>query len=40
MNFSQRKKLEPIKNLIQKDGMDDDLRKALWNILTVCIGIP
>lgn len=33
MLFSQRKGLEPIKNIIQADSMDQDLRIGLWNQL-------
>jgi hypothetical protein len=33
--FSQRKGLKPIKTVIQVDSMDDDLRNALWNVLSV-----
>ncbi len=33
--FSQRKGLKPIKNVIQVDGMDEDLRNGLWNALAL-----
>jgi len=33
--FSQRKGLKSVKNVIQKESMDDDLRNGLWNVLTV-----
>ena len=33
MLFSQRKGIEPIKNVIQSDSIDDDLRNGLWNAL-------
>jgi len=33
MLFSQRKGIEPVKNVIQVDGTDDDLRNGLWNVL-------
>lgn len=33
--FSQRKGLKPIKNVMQVDSMDTDLRNGLWNALTV-----
>lgn len=33
MSFSQRQGLKSIKNVIQIDSMDDDLRNSLWNIL-------
>ena len=32
-SFSQRKGLKPIKNVMQVDSMDDDLRNGLWNVL-------
>lgn len=35
MLFSQRKGLKPVKNLMQVDSMDDDLRNSLWNVLTI-----
>jgi len=31
--FSQRKGLRPVKQVIQSDSMDDNLRNALWNQL-------
>ncbi len=33
--FSQRKGLKPIRNLVQIDSMDSDLRNGLWNALTI-----
>ncbi len=33
MLFSQRKGLKPIKDIIQVDSMDNDLRTGLWNVL-------
>lgn len=35
MLFSQRQGLKPVKQIIQIDDMDDDLRTDLWNVLTV-----
>jgi len=35
-SFSQRKGLKPIKNKMQIESMDADLRNRLWNALTVC----
>jgi hypothetical protein len=32
-SFSQRKGLKPIKSIIQKESMDDELRTRLWNAL-------
>ena len=32
-SFSQRKGLKPIKNIVQVDSMDADLRNGLWNVL-------
>lgn len=37
MLFSKRKGLSDIKDTIQKDKMDNDLRYGLWNALHVCI---
>ncbi|UUY07972.1 hypothetical protein LRS11_19515 [Pseudomonas sp. J452] len=37
MLFSKRKGLSPVKDKIQKDGMDDALRHGLWNALHLCI---
>lgn len=34
--FSQRKGLKPVKSIVQKDSMDDDLRLALWNVVYDC----
>ena len=33
--FSQRKGLKPVKNIMQVDSMDEDLRNGLWNALTI-----
>ncbi|WXF88899.1 hypothetical protein WDV92_08865 [Pseudomonas syringae pv. atrofaciens] len=35
LTFSQRMGLKPIDRPLQIDGMDDKLRKALWNALTL-----
>ncbi len=35
MLFSQREGIKPVKNVIQTDSMDDDLRNSLWNALTL-----
>lgn len=35
MLFSQRKGLKPVKNIIQVDSMDEDLRNGLWNALSI-----
>ncbi|MBZ0168003.1 hypothetical protein MELA_02815 [Candidatus Methylomirabilis lanthanidiphila] len=32
-SFSQRKGLKPIRQALQVDGMDDELRAQLWNVL-------
>ncbi len=37
MLFSKRKGFSPVKDTIQKDGMDDALRHGLWNALHLCI---
>lgn len=37
MLFSKRKGLAPVRNAIQKNGMDDALRHGLWNALHVSI---
>lgn len=37
MIFSKRKGLSPIRESVQKDGMDDALRHGLWNALHICI---
>ena len=34
-SFSQRKGLKPVKNILQVDSMDDDLRIKLWNNLHI-----
>ena len=33
--FSQRKGIKPIKKVIQRESMDDDLRIGLWNALDI-----
>lgn len=35
MLFSQRRGLKPVKNIMQVDSMDEDLRNSLWNAVTV-----
>lgn len=35
MNFSQRRGLKPVRTIIQKDSIDEELRTALWNNLTI-----
>ena len=37
MRFSQRMGLTPVADVIQVDGMNDDLRAGLWNVLFVGI---
>ena len=37
MRFSQRMGLRPIKNTIQKDSMDKDLKYGLWNALQLVV---
>lgn len=37
MLFSKRKGLTPVRDLIQKDGMDEALRHGLWDALHLCI---
>lgn len=37
MLFSQRKKLSPVRDSIQTDGMDSELRYGLWNSLHLVI---
>lgn len=37
MLFSERKGLSFVKNVIQKDEMDEALRTKLWNALHICI---
>ena len=34
-SFSQREGFEPVKNIIQVDNMDRDLRNSLWNALCI-----
>lgn len=33
--FSQRKGLKPVKNVMQVDNIDDDLRNGFWNALSI-----
>lgn len=40
MKFSERQGYAAVKNFIQKDTMDDDLRNSLWNALTIYIFEP
>lgn len=35
MKFTQRIGLNPIQKLVQKESLDDDLRKSLWNAVTI-----
>ena len=35
--FSKRKGLSVVRDSVQKNGMDDDLRHGLWNALHICI---
>lgn len=37
--FSQRRGIKPIKKVIQRENMDDDLRVGLWNALDIIWGI-
>ena len=37
MRFSQRIGLQPIKSIIQKDSMDEDLRIGLWNAFQIVV---
>lgn len=37
MLFSQRKGFKPVKNTIQSDSVDTDLRCALWDAIHLCI---
>lgn len=37
MKFSERMGKRPVKNILQIEGMDDDLRNSLWNILKICV---
>jgi len=36
-SFSQRMGFKPVKNIIQINSMDMELKNALWNDLTTCI---
>ena len=33
MRFSERYGYKPIREIIQKESMDDDLKNGLWNVL-------
>ena len=35
MRFSQRYGYSPVRNVVQLESMDDDLRNSLWNVLEV-----
>jgi hypothetical protein len=35
MQFSERMGFKPVKDIIQINSMDDDLRNGLWNVLTI-----
>jgi len=35
--FSQRKGYKPVRESLQKEGMDDDLRHGLWNAIDLCV---
>ncbi len=37
MNFSERKGLKPVRQMLQVDNMDDTLRASLWNVLHIRI---
>jgi hypothetical protein len=39
MLFSQRMRLKPIKSIIQKDSMDEELRNGLWNALDISCSV-
>ena len=34
MRFSERYGYKPIREIIQKESMDDDLKNGLWNVLS------
>lgn len=36
MLFSYRKGLKPVKDIMQKENMDEALRNSLWNALKIC----
>lgn len=36
-SFSERQGYKPLRRVVQKDGMDEDLRNGLWNALTLVI---
>ena len=35
MKFSERKGLKPVSDIIQVDGMSDELRTSIWNVLDI-----
>lgn len=37
MLFSERKGYKPIRDVVQKESIDDDLRNGLWNAMHFCI---
>jgi len=37
MRFSQRKGLRPVRQVMQKDGIDNELRNTLWNALDLFV---
>lgn len=37
MLFSQRHGYKPVKDVIQREAMDEDLRVAIWNVLDVAV---
>ena len=37
MRFSERHKLKPVRDAIQIDSMDDELRNSLWSALQLCV---
>ena len=39
MRFSQRMGYKPIKEIIQKESLDKDLRTGLWNVFYKWYGI-
>ncbi len=37
MRFSQRKGYKPVSQVIQTEGMSDELRNSIWNVLDVYV---
>ena len=35
MRFSERKGLKPVSDIMQVDGMSDELRTSIWNVLDI-----